>query len=990
LKQIFKSGGVPCIKLGDAVLEFNAGFKFFITTKLANPHYLPEVSTKVTLVNFMITPEGLKDQLLGIVVAKERADLEEKKVQLTIESAENAKKLQDCEDQILKVLAEAEDILDDEAGVKILNEAKVVSDDVNRKQAAADKLLSQISTTRDSYIPAATLASVLFFFIDSLSSIDPMYQYSLRWFIDLYSKCIEVSERPDDPKAVGQRLELLNQAFKVMVYNNICRSLFVAHKLLFSFTMCTALLEQIEHRLDQTELRFLLTGGVGTAEGFPSNPDRSWISDKMWEEVCRLDGYEAFHGLCRALESDAANWKAIFDNPDPQGERFPGSFGAETFRPAKFRHLLILRAIRPDKLVPAVANFVAEELGRDFVEPPPFSLPDCHEDSSCTAALIFILCPGQDPMNQLRSFALTKGIKGPSLMTLSLGQGQDKKAESYIDDGVGNGAWVVLQNCHLFTSWMPKLEKICDEFTVDTVHRDFRLWLTSAPSPSFPVSVLQNGVKMINEPPKGLRANILGSYLADPVSNKDFFEDCVQPEAFRKLLYGLCTFHAIIQDRRKFGPLGWNIQYEFNESDLRICVRQLQIFLNTYDFVPYKALVYLTGECNYGGRVTDDWDRRTLRTILSEVYCERILDPEYTFDDPQYTVPPFGEYESYLEHTKALPLVQKPGIFGMDDNADITKDKQETDQLLGDVLKTQVQSGGGGGGVSREDIIAELAKDIKEKLPPDYDIEEVMLKYPTLYDESMNTVLVQEMIRYNRLTVVVRSSVGQVLKALKGLVVMSSQLEEVCKSFFDGKVPPSWLSSSFSSLKPLGSYIVDMMARLAFFRGWYDNGPPAIFWFSGFYFPPAFLTGALQNFARRNQFAIDTVDYDFHVVDGPEPLSKADAGVYIKGLFLEGARWDCETHELSTQKPKVLLTPMPVLYLETMKKEDILSRHGPKVLDNGDPLYKCPVYKTLVRKGVLATTGHSTNFVLPIRLPTSKSQAYWIKRGTALICATDT
>eukprot|EP00195_Chlamydomonas_chlamydogama_P001707 CAMPEP_0202916878 /NCGR_PEP_ID=MMETSP1392-20130828/69695_1 /ASSEMBLY_ACC=CAM_ASM_000868 /TAXON_ID=225041 /ORGANISM="Chlamydomonas chlamydogama, Strain SAG 11-48b" /LENGTH=214 /DNA_ID=CAMNT_0049609455 /DNA_START=86 /DNA_END=726 /DNA_ORIENTATION=- len=211
------------------------------------------------------------------------------------------------------------------------------------------------------------------------------------------------------------------------------------------------------------------------------------------------------------------------------------------------------------------------------------------------------------------------------------------------------------------------------------------------PSPDFPSNILQNCVKMTNEPPAGVRANMRRSLALDPLSGPDFWEGSAPPkgEAIKKLLFGLVYIHAFVQERRRFGPIGWNIPYGFDDGDLRISARQVVMYVEEGREVPFAALRYAVGECNYGGRVTDDKDRRLMMTLMDKVFCPAILEPNYRLSESGlYYVPQDGPLASYLEYIDGLPPTQAPEAFGLHSNADISKDLQGTEELLGALLAT--------------------------------------------------------------------------------------------------------------------------------------------------------------------------------------------------------------------------------------------------------------------------------------------------------------
>ncbi|CAF1455240.1 unnamed protein product [Rotaria magnacalcarata] len=898
LKQVFKQGGVEMIRLGDKVIEYSKDFKLFITTKLRNPHYLPEISTKVTLLNFMITSEGLQDQLLGIVVAKERPELEEERQALIITQAENQRLLKEAEDKILFTLSSSEgNILEDEAAIQTLDSSKVISDEISKKQKIAEETAKKIEASRQDYKPIAEYSAILFFCLNDLPNIDP--------------------------------------------------------------------------KMDKSEYLFFLTGGIGL-ENKNKNPGQGWLSDKCWDELCRLSDLQKFIGLRESFEANIEVFKSIYDAKDPMTIELPAPWN-EKFD--QFQKMTVIRVIRPDKVVQMVVEFVKKNLGQKFVEPPPFDLSKSFNDSHALAPIVFILSPGADPMGQLIKIAKDKGFFEKKFNYISLGQGQGPFASAMIQKAQSDGGWVCLQNCHLAVSWMQTLEKICEDFAADNTNPEFRLWLTSYPSPKFPVTILQNGVKLTNEPPTGLRMNMLQSYLNAPICEPAFFEkiDEGKDAIWERLLFGLCFFHALVQERRKFGPQGFNIPYGFNESDLLISVKQLQMFINEYNDIPYDAIRYMAGE------LTDDWDRRCLAAVLIDFYNPQVAEvPKHKLSPSGvYYVPPKGTYDEYIEFIKNLPLSQHPEVFGMHENVDISKDLQATRLLFDSILLTMGSTTAEGGNSDKK--LNDISNDILSKLPNNFNLEEAMKKYPTQYNESMNTVLVQEMERFNKLMTVIRSSLQNVIKAIKGLVVMNVELEALTNSLMIGKQPEMWTKQSYPSLKSLGSYYNDLLERIKFLQTWYDVGKPPVYWISGFYFTQAFLTGVKQNFARKYTIPIDLLTFEFQVLKISKSDIGPDDGAYINGLYVDGARWNQDTGLLDEQFSKMLYDPIPIIWVKPIKTNEL----------NIEGTYECPIYKTSERRGVLSTTGHSTNFVMPVYLPTNHKSEHWIKRGVALLCQLD-
>lgn len=553
-RNLIKKG--RAIKIGDKEIDYNPNFKLIIQTKLANPHYKPEMQAQTTLINFTVTRDGLEEQILAEVVKAERPDLESLKSELTKQQNDFKITLKILEDDLLQRLAAAgDDILSDTALVVNLETTKKTAADIEEKVAIAKTTGVQIDEAREQYRSAATRSSILYFILNDLHKINPIYQFSLKAFSVVFQNAIATAIKSDHlPTRVLNLID--NITFCVFMYTS--RGLFECDKLIFMAQMAIQIL-LVAKEIDPVELDFLLR--------YPANPNVTtpvdFLTNLSWGGIKTLSGMDPFKNLDRDIEGAAKRWKKFVESETPEREKFPGEWKNKS----ALQRLCMMRALRPDRMTYAVRTFIEEKLGSKYTEARSIEFAKSFGEMSSSTPIFFILSPGVDPLKDVEKIGKKLGytFDKRNFHNVSLGQGQEVVAEEALDVASEKGHWVILQNIHLVKNWLATLEKkmeYCSEFADSS----FRLFVSAEPSadPAYhiiPQGILESSIKITNEPPTGMLANL---HKALDNFSQETLEMCSKETEFKAILFSLCYFHAVIAERRKFGPQGWNRSYPFN------------------------------------------------------------------------------------------------------------------------------------------------------------------------------------------------------------------------------------------------------------------------------------------------------------------------------------------------------------------------------------------------------------------------------------------
>uniref|UniRef100_A0A146KZ76 Dynein heavy chain, cytoplasmic n=1 Tax=Lygus hesperus TaxID=30085 RepID=A0A146KZ76_LYGHE len=1004
-REVRRTSGRVLITLGDQDIDLSPSFVIFLSTRDPTVEFPPDICSRVTFVNFTVTRSSLQSQCLNQVLKAERPDIDEKRSDLLKLQGEFHLRLRQLEKSLLQALNEAKGkILDDDSVITTLETLKQEAADISKKVEETDRVIGEIETVSLQYKPLSQACSNMYFTMDSLNQIHFLYQYSLKFFLDIFNSVLFTTPDLENITDYSSRLAIITKQLFSVCFERVARGMLHMDRLTLAILLCRIHLKGLpnEDPLD-TEFHYFLRAkeGIVTLQEAPIDG----LSSEQMEAMSRLASRVPTFRKLIASVREMPEFVAWSQQSSPEQcvptlwhEDKPLSSIARAMN-----KLLLIQAVRPDRVVAAAQLFVGAVLGETFMQSAEREndlATITEKELTCNVPALLCSVPGFDATSRVDDMAAELG---KPIASIAIGSVEGfSQADSVINTAVRSGRWVLLKNVHLAPQWLVQLEKKLHSLQP---HSNFRLFLTMEINPKVPVNLLRAGRIFVFEPPPGIRANLLRTFSTVPASRM-----MKAPSERARLYFLLAWFNAIVQERLRYAPLGWAKQYEFNESDLRVACDTLDTWIDATavgrtqlppEKVPWDALVTLLSQCIYGGKIDNDFDQRLLLSFLSKLFTPRSFESDFALvanvDGVQrhITMPDGTRRDHFLQWIEALADRQTPSWLGLPNNAEKVLLTNRGADLVMKLLKMQQ--------LEDEDELAytEEAIETRGDAPPSLsDPRPAWMR--TLYNSAVTwlQLLPTSLPTLKRTVENIKDplyryferEVNAGAKLLRDVIHDLTDVVAICQGekkqtnyhramvgqLVRGILPASWRRYTV----PRGCTVIqwvtdfsqrvkqlDQISQLACSRGPSEIKNVAV-WLGGLMNPEAYVTATRQCIAQANSWSLEELVLDVTILDqGQQANAATDPSCFpVTGLKLQGAQ--CKNNQL-------LLTSSIMMELPTTLLRWSRGSDNPNVRNDKLSL---PVYLNSTRSELL--------FTVDLNIATGQEAHSFYERGVALLTST--
>ncbi|XP_066464042.1 cytoplasmic dynein 1 heavy chain 1 isoform X2 [Eleutherodactylus coqui] len=993
-REVRRTGGRVLITLGDQDIDLSPSFVIFLSTRDPTVEFPPDLCSRVTFVNFTVTRSSLQSQCLNEVLKAERPDVDEKRSDLLKLQGEFQLRLRQLEKSLLQALNEVKGrILDDDTIITTLENLKKEAAEVTRKVEETDIVMQEVENVSQQYLPLSTACSSIYFTMESLKQIHFLYQYSLQFFLDIYHTVLYENANLKNTTDHTQRLSVITKDLFQVAFNRVARGMLHQDHITFAMLLARIKLKGTigEPTYDHEFQHFLR--GKEIVLGSSSVSKMNGLSEEQVEAMIRLSNLPAFRDVMSKVAADD-QFCIWLESSSPE-QTAPYLWTEE--KPAtpigqSVHRLLLIQAFRPDRLLAMAHIFVSNILGDTFMSVIDQPLDLAHiVDTEVKPSTPVLMCsvPGYDASGRVEDLAAEQNTQ---ITSIAIGSAEGfNQAEKAINTAVKSGRWVMLKNVHLAPGWLMQLEKKLHSMQP---HSSFRLFLTMEINPKVPVNLLRAGRIFVFEPPPGVKANMLRTFSSIPVSRI-----CKSPNERARLYFLLAWFHAIIQERLRYAPLGWSKKYEFGESDLRSACDTVDTWLDdtakgrqniSPDKIPWSALKTLMAQSIYGGRIDNEFDQRLLNTFLERLFTTSSFDGDFKLackvDGHKDIQMPDGiRRDEFVQWVELLPDSQTPSWLGLPNNAERVLLTTQGIDMISKLLKMQM--------LEDEDDLAYAETEKKQRTDSTSDGRPAWMR--TLHTTASNWLsVIPQALNHLKRTVDnikdplfrfferevkmgakllqdVRQDLTDVVQVCEGKKKQTNYLRTLINELVKGILPRSWSRFTVPAGLTVIQWVADFSDRIKQLQNISQaaaaSGAKELknihVWLGGLFVPEAYITATRQYVAQANSWSLEELCLEVNVTT----IQNAVLDAYsfgITGLKLQGAI--CTNNKLSLSNS--ISTVLALTHLRWTKQTYAEKKANVVTL---------PVYLNFTRADLI--------FTVDFEIATKEDPHSFYERGVAIL-----